>query len=88
MMVAGQPVLGGIGQHVADHAAQRVLDQNVVADVIDGHGALEISRCDARLNIGRVADSSESRPSGKSIELKEKVEASVARCLRTPPNGA
>ena len=39
MMLAGQAVLGGVGQHVAHHAAQRVLGQEVVADVIDGHGA-------------------------------------------------
>ena len=39
MMVAGQALLGGVGQHVAHHAAQRVLGENVVADVIDGHGA-------------------------------------------------
>ena len=44
MMLAGHAlVFGGFGQHVADHAAQRLLDQNVVADVIDGHGAVKVS---------------------------------------------
>ena len=43
MMLAGQAlVLGGVGQHVADHAAQRLLGQDVVADVIDGHGDFAI----------------------------------------------
>ena len=41
MVIAGKPAFGGIGQHVADHAAQGVLDQNVVTDVIDGHGAVK-----------------------------------------------
>jgi hypothetical protein len=37
-MVAGQPFFGGIGKHFANHAAQRLLCQQIVADVIDGHG--------------------------------------------------
>ena len=43
MMVAGQAlVLPASVKHVADHAAQRLLDQDVVADVIDGHGTLQL----------------------------------------------
>ena len=38
MMLARQALLGGVGEHLAHHAAQRVLGQDVVADVIDGHG--------------------------------------------------
>ena len=36
MMVAGQAFLGGVGQHAAHHAAQRLLGQEVVTDMI-GH---------------------------------------------------
>ena len=38
MMLARQAVLGGVGEHLAHHAAQRVLGQDVVADVVGGHG--------------------------------------------------
>ena len=37
MMLAGQAVLGGIGQDVAHHAAQGLLGENVVADMVRGH---------------------------------------------------
>ena len=37
MMLAGQPFLGRIGQNGAHHAAQRLLRQDVVANVIDRH---------------------------------------------------
>ena len=38
MMLAGQAVLGGVGQHAAQHAAQRVARQHVVSDMIGRHG--------------------------------------------------
>ena len=34
MMIAGQAVLGGVGQNLFDDAAQRVLGQEIVADEI------------------------------------------------------
>src|SRR5258707_14999152 len=37
MVLAGEPVLGGIGQYTAQHAAQRVARQYVVSDMIGGH---------------------------------------------------
>ena len=38
MMLARQAVLGGVLEHRVHDAAQRLLGQDVVADVIDGHG--------------------------------------------------
>ena len=38
MVLAGQAVLGGVGQHAAQHSAQRVARQHVVSDVIGRHG--------------------------------------------------
>ena len=37
MMLAGQAVLGGIGQHAPQHAAQRVARQHIVSDMIGRH---------------------------------------------------
>ncbi len=37
MMLARQPALGGVGQHLAHQAAQRVLGQEVVADMVGCH---------------------------------------------------
>src|SRR6202045_5099258 len=37
MMLAGQTVLGGVGQHTAQHAAQGVARQDVVSDMIGRH---------------------------------------------------
>ena len=37
MMLAGQAVLGGVGQHPAQHPAQRVARQHVVSDMIGRH---------------------------------------------------
>ena len=37
MMVAGQALLGRFGEHAAHHAAQRLLGQEIVADLV-GHG--------------------------------------------------
>ena len=37
MMVAGQAGARDFGQHLAHHAAQRVLGENVVADVVVSH---------------------------------------------------
>jgi hypothetical protein len=38
MMLAHQALFGGIGHHRAHDAAQRVLGEDIVADVIGGHG--------------------------------------------------
>src|SRR5262249_21809174 len=38
MMLARQTILGGVHQHLTHDAAQGVLGQDVVADVIDSHG--------------------------------------------------
>ena len=90
MMLAGHAlVLAGFGQHVADHAAQRLLDQNVVADVIDGHEALRrLPDDDANAATAKWHPRRQSRPNIGDAEVGRKVEASVARCLRTPPDGA
>ena len=37
MMLARQAVLGGVLEHVAHHTAQRILGEEIVADVVDGH---------------------------------------------------
>src|SRR5258706_5864129 len=37
MVLAGEPVLGGIGQYTAQHPAQRVASQHVVSDMIGGN---------------------------------------------------
>ena len=41
MMVARQALLGGVGEHAAHHAAQRLLGQEIVADLVGhaGNGA-------------------------------------------------
>ena len=39
MMVAGQAGARDLGQHLAHDAAQRLLGENVVADVVVGHAA-------------------------------------------------
>src|SRR5262249_34326528 len=39
MVLARQPVLGGIVEHRAHHATQRLLRKQIVADVIDGHNS-------------------------------------------------
>ena len=90
MMLAGHAlVLGRLGQHIADHAAQRLLDQNVVADVVDRHEEL---KCSANAMLTRQPPNGIA--SGSAVHNigvwsgKKKVEASVARCLRTPPDGA
>ena len=74
MMLAGKAGAGDFGQHLADHAAQRVLGEDVVADQIFSHMPAN-PRCPAR-QIGAVT------------APEKEVEASVARCLRTPPYGA
>src|SRR5258708_36209323 len=37
MVLAGEPVLGGIGQYTAEDPAQRVARQYVLSDMIAGH---------------------------------------------------
>src|SRR5712671_7341170 len=37
MVLAREPVLGGIGQYAAQHPAQRLARQHVVSDMIGGH---------------------------------------------------
>ncbi len=38
MMLAREPLGGGFGEHRANHAAQRVLGQEVITDIVDRHG--------------------------------------------------
>jgi hypothetical protein len=38
MMLAGQAVFGGIGQHAAKHPAQRIARQHIITDMIGCHG--------------------------------------------------
>ena len=53
MMLAGQAVFRGVSQDVAHHAAQGLLGENIVADMVRGHpgnlphrtGDSETSRC-------------------------------------------
>jgi hypothetical protein len=37
VVLAGEALLGGVSQHLADQAAERLLGKDVVADVIGGH---------------------------------------------------
>ena len=97
MVLAGQAVLGGVGEHVAHHAAQRLLGQKIVADVVGCHWfdsqavtarADSLERMLTRLGVavsrcGQFRQACVTTP--RSVK---KVEASVARCLRTPPDGA
>ena len=87
MMVARQALfLGGVGEHVAHHAAQRLLGQKIVADMV-GHGrvCMKIRRdASAAARAGRYPRGG--RCHNWKCRHKMKVEASVARCLRTPPN--
>ena len=46
MMIARQALLGGVGEHVAHHAAQRLLGQEIVADLV-GHGASGLGLADS-----------------------------------------
>ena len=40
MMLAGQAVFGSVGQHAAQHPAQRVTRQHVITDMIGRHARL------------------------------------------------
>src|SRR3989442_10871651 len=40
MVLARQAVFGRVDEHRAHDAAQSILSQNVIPDVIDGHGAI------------------------------------------------
>ncbi|GAA0029023.1 hypothetical protein BROWWM01_31550 [Bradyrhizobium ottawaense] len=90
MVLARQALGRGIGQHLPQHAAQRVAGQHIVSDMIGRHGGPVASpkpdRADSPSRNSTAPDGSAGVPAGE--EIKSKVEASVARCLRTPPNGA
>ncbi len=69
MMLAGHAlVLAGFGQQVADHAAQRLLDQNVVADVIDRHGNPKDME-DSPTDDANAARAKWHPPNGKTIRI-------------------
>ena len=76
MMLARQAMLGGIGQHLAQHAAQRVAGQHVVADMIGRHGGpvafQEYGPCrpDSPSRNSTAPDGSAGVPAGKEIRGK------------------
>jgi len=69
MVVAGQAVLGGVGEHRAQNSAQGFLDQEVVADMINGHETILAAILAAvlaavpllRLSAPRFADAADAR---------------------------
>src|SRR4029453_8097465 len=90
-------VLGGVGEHLAHHPAQGLLGQDGVADVVGGHGvhpllaATLFRREPATLTMrGRLERRMLARMSTRTPAScgNMEVEASVARCLRTPPEAA
>ena len=85
MMLAGKAILGDVGKHRAHDAAQGRLREDIVANVIEGHGGrYDERKTDSSLMIKAQTDSVLCRASS----VLQKVEASVARCLRTPPDAA
>src|ERR1700722_13662870 len=50
MMLAGQAVLGRVGQHTAQHAAQRIARQDVISNVIGRH----YRSCRVRIRAARM----------------------------------
>jgi hypothetical protein len=121
MVVARQAILGRILEHRLDDAAQRLLGEDVIADMIDSHGQPALVPTQgmtlqmvAQVEAAWIPASPAKNPRwallfwaivGRSLALfhlvvpaplawqKElalavEVEASVARCLRTPPAGA
>ena len=113
MVLAGQAMLGGVGQHAAQHATQRIARQHIVSNMIGRHH--KSSRFARRVSGRRISKSHTriggdwwlqlapfppcypgggSRSAAVSPGFEEfcagrrararKVEASVARCLRTP----
>jgi hypothetical protein len=42
MMLPGQAVLGGVDEHLVHDPAQGLLGQDIVPDVIDGHGVIRL----------------------------------------------
>src|SRR5262249_38795503 len=89
VMLARQPVLGCVREDALHHAAQGLLGQEVVADMVGRH--------DGRLGGGARVAPNGSAPDGEfqsavlgvvSPAREMAVEASVARCLRTPPDAA
>src|SRR5690242_20422198 len=86
MMISGQPLLRRVLQDRAHHAAQGILGKKIVAEVIDSHGN---QRTDVRDQMSEHRPAADSCPLSSDIwPLTSEVEASVARCLRTPPEAA
>src|SRR5690606_25896784 len=90
MMLPGQTVLRHVCDDAPDHAAKGVAHKEVITDVIDRH----VRRLDDLAWRWRSACwqfACKSYVSHHLVSRKAggvKVEASVARCLRTPPAAA
>ncbi|GMB80718.1 hypothetical protein NN6n1_15000 [Shinella zoogloeoides] len=91
MVLTGQMARDrNFGQNLANDAAQRVLGENVVANVVLRHPFLSFF-LPLYSGILRLLHAFRHESSGTAIDHfkgLEKVKASVARCLRTPPAGA
>ena len=75
MVLAGQAVLGGVGQHAAQHPAQRVARQHVVTDVVGRHGgpvALDAAAPVARLACCPMLPPGTPRSAGVTAEIAER----------------
>ena len=77
MMLARQRAgLGHIGQHAAHHRAQRLLGQEIVADVVDGH------------RICTVTSGANAKPIRFRPGLSPPAKRSGGFCCQVPPNPA
>ena len=80
------------GKHLADNAAERLLGQDVVADQVFGHvllllrmGNPHAAHITARADAIQGQSGHRMPTRRRSDQQGRKMQASVARCLRTPP---
>ena len=97
MMVARQAFLGGVGEHAAHHAAQRLLGQKIVADLV-GHGSSMPGSCTRGQPRQESPDANaaggESHPCRRCAAVIKReslvvvAEGSGGFCCQVPPNPA
>ena len=78
MVLAGEAGLGDFGHDLSHDAARRFLQKDVVSNVILSHVAAGIRWPPYQPQRGPISRT-------KREKLRRKMQASVARCLRTPP---